>query len=104
LQGLQDWLEPNRASSLGQTVFALASGDVLDLVSEELIRLQGGTVAKEADAAHHLQWKSMLGMHSNLCWMKKYYQGGLGFWVEDTEGFADANKWKAESVAATPRE
>jgi hypothetical protein len=26
LQGLQDWLEPNRTSSLGQTAFALASG------------------------------------------------------------------------------
>jgi hypothetical protein len=46
----------------------------------------------------------MLEMHSNLSWMKKYYQGGLRFWVEDTEGFADANKWEAESVAATPRE
>jgi hypothetical protein len=67
LQGLQDWLEPNGASSLGQTAFAFASGDVLGLVSEELIRLQEGTVAKEADAAHRLQWKSMLEMHSNLC-------------------------------------
>jgi hypothetical protein len=46
----------------------------------------------------------MLEMPSNLCWMKKYYQGGLGIWVEDTEGFADANKWEAESVAATPQE
>jgi len=24
--------------------------------------------------------------------------------VEDTKGFADANKWEAESVAATPQE
>jgi len=37
-------------------------------------------------------------------WFNCYQGGGLGFWVEDTEGFADANKWEAESVAATPRE
>jgi len=24
--------------------------------------------------------------------MKKYYQGGVGFWVEGTEGFADAKQ------------
>jgi hypothetical protein len=38
------------------------------LFSEEWIRLHAETVAKEAvAAAQHLQWKSMLEMHSDLC-------------------------------------
>jgi hypothetical protein len=33
-----------------------------------LLMLQAEAVAKEAvAAAHHLQWKSMLEMHSDLC-------------------------------------
>jgi hypothetical protein len=32
LQGLQDWLQPNKASSFGQAALALASRDVLGLV------------------------------------------------------------------------
>jgi len=32
LQGLQDWLQPNKASSFGQAALALASGDVLGLL------------------------------------------------------------------------
>ncbi len=32
LQSLQDWLQPNKASSFGHAALALASGDVLGLV------------------------------------------------------------------------
>lgn len=53
LQGLQDWLQPNKASSFDQAALALASGDASGLVSEELSRLQAEAVAEEAVAAHH---------------------------------------------------
>ncbi len=51
LQGLQDWLQPNKASSFDQAALALASGDVLGLVFRGVDRASSRNSSKRSSCS-----------------------------------------------------